>query len=247
MAPETAVIIRAKNEERWIGAVLDALFRQTYKDFEVIIVDSGSSDRTLDVARNFPVTIFGIHPESFSYPYALNCGIARSRAIRFIAIISAHSVPISSTWLADGVEEVKQDTRVAGVYGFVYPLPDATVWDKIFQGWVYPIRRTILRKNQKIITRSGLGVLGFTNALIRKDLWEEHHFDEAYGAGGEDGEWAAYWLSRGYHVIREPKFSVMHSHYLNLFGWITQLKYWKSLAIPRPFRPLAFRKSKTHS
>ncbi len=252
MLPEAAIIIRTKNEQRWIGAVLERLFSQTYKDFEVVIVDSGSRDETLAIAQKFPVTILEIRPESFSYPYALNYGIARCRANQYVAILSAHSLPISDTWLADGIAHLRRDGRVAGVYGFVYPLPDATLWDKIFQGFIFPLGRIVMgsrraTRQASVITESGMGVLGFTNALIRKDLWAQKHFDEEYGAGGEDGEWAAYWLAHGYCIIREPKFSVRHSHYLGLRGWIAQRNYWKSLAAPRPFRSLAFRKSKTHS
>src|SRR3989344_1548655 len=104
MAPEVAIVIRARNEERWIGAVLNALFKQTYKNFEVIVVDSGSRDKTLEIARKFPVKIFSIPYENFSYPYALNFGISKSSAIKYIVVLSAHSIPISDTWLKDGLE-----------------------------------------------------------------------------------------------------------------------------------------------
>ena len=79
------------------------------------------------------------------------------------------------------------------------------------------------------------------------DSKEQKGLSSDYGVGGEDGEWAAYWFAKGYCVIREPKFSVRHSHYLGLQGWIAQGRNWKSLAEPHPFRPLGFRKNKTHA
>ena len=53
--PKVSIIIRTKNEERWITACLDAVFSQNYKDFEVIIVDNKSNDRTLDKIKSFNI------------------------------------------------------------------------------------------------------------------------------------------------------------------------------------------------
>ena len=248
MTPETSIIIRTKNEEKWLGTVLEKLFNQTYKDFEVIIVDSGSSDKTLEIAKQFLVKILQIPAQSFSYPLALNYAIRNaSGSSKFVVIMSAHSIPISNTWLDEGIKNLEEDKMVAGVFGFIDPLPNASFWDKIFIKVPNLVRGIRGKQERQIIQKSGMGVLGFTNAIIRKDLWEKYPFNEQYGAGGEDGEWAAYWLSRGYHVIRDRKFTVLHSHHLSLAGWYRQWKYWKSLAKPRPFEPLSFRKSPTHA
>lgn len=245
--PETAIIIRTKNEERWIGKVLEIIFKQTYKNFEVIIVDSGSIDSTLVIAKKFPVKIFQIHPNQFSYPYALNYGILQASANKYIVILSAHSIPVSDNWLQDGLENFKISEQVAGVYGFLKPLPNTSFADKLIMNGLNFIRRLLNHKQRYIIRQSGMGVLGFTNAIIRKDLWNKRQFNEEYGAGGEDGEWAGYWLQKGCIAVKDWKFSVYHSHNLGFLGWYKQLYYWKSLANPRPFKPLLFRKDKCHS
>ena len=49
-APETSIIIRALNEERWLPEVFAAIHQQKYRDFEVLLVDSGSVDATRDIA-----------------------------------------------------------------------------------------------------------------------------------------------------------------------------------------------------
>src|SRR4030067_158290 len=74
-----SILIRAKNEEKYIGKVLDAVFNQTYKNIEVIVVDSGSTDKTLEIARKYPVNIYEIKPEDFTWGYSLNYGFLRAK------------------------------------------------------------------------------------------------------------------------------------------------------------------------
>ena len=52
-APETSIVIRTKNEAGSIGKTLDALFSQTYKNFEFIIVDDASTDNSLSVIKKY--------------------------------------------------------------------------------------------------------------------------------------------------------------------------------------------------
>jgi rhamnosyltransferase len=237
---ETSVIIRTKNEQKWLEVVLQKLKQQTYKDFEIIIVDSGSTDNTLNIAKKYTNHILHIKQKDFSYPYALNVGCKYAHATKYLVILSAHSVPISNTWLQDGIDDF-EDEKVAGVYGNVWALPDGTIWEKIlFNKWIGKIEIKLKRK--KIIKKQKMGVLGFTNAIIRKDLWDKHHFDERYGAGGEDGQWAKYYLERGYKIIADSRFAVYHSHGLGIVGLYKQYKNWQSLDQPRDFEKLQFRK-----
>src|SRR3989344_8698376 len=110
---ETSIIIRTRNEEKWLGTVLEMLAGQTYRNFEIIVVDSGSTDRTLSIARKFPTEIYEIPFEDFNYPYALNFAIAQAHAEKYIVLLSAHSIPISSTWLSDGLENFRKFKNVA--------------------------------------------------------------------------------------------------------------------------------------
>ena len=52
---KVSIIIRTKNEERWIGRCLESIFKQNYKNFEVIIVDNESTDKTLEKLKNFKI------------------------------------------------------------------------------------------------------------------------------------------------------------------------------------------------
>ncbi len=50
---ETSVLIPAYDVARYVGATLDSLLRQSARDFEVILVDDGSRDQTLAIARDY--------------------------------------------------------------------------------------------------------------------------------------------------------------------------------------------------
>lgn len=240
---EASVIIRTKNEERWIKENLKRLSEQTYKNFEVVIIDSGSTDRTLEIIDGFKdllaLKVLKIKSEDFSYPFALNFGIENSSAEKYIIILSGHSLPVSKAWIADGISDFT-DEKIMGAYGFVWALPDGSIWEKlIFNEYLCKIRNIF--KKQLAVKDSVMGVMGFTNAIIRKDLWKKRRLNEDYGLGGEDQEWAAYWIAAGYVAIRDIRFSVYHSHGLGLRRLMRQFEYWKSLDRPQPFKFPEFR------
>jgi len=67
--------------------------------------------------------------------------------------------------------------------------------------------------------------IGNTNAIIRRDLWEKHHFDESLKVS-EDLEWSLYWKKKGYMIINDTKFSVYHAHNLGPIGLFKQEFGW---------------------
>lgn len=222
---KASIIIRTKNEAKLLSKVLEKLALQTEKDFEVVIVDSGSSDCTLSIAKSFQnrlnLSIYQIPATSFTYPYACNYGAGRAKG-EYLVYISGHSIPLNNSWLYSGLSNFK-DKNVAGVYGNVRPSADAT-----FVEWLYYFPGFITGK--KIINKRGMGILANTNSIIRRELWEKHHFDENYADGGEDGEWAYYFISEGYRIIKDPQFTVYHSHHLGLLGLIRQYRHWCKVA-----------------
>jgi hypothetical protein len=77
--------------------------------------------------------------------------------------------------------------------------------------------------------------LGFTNAIIRRDLWEKYNLNEAFARGGEDNDWGKYWLAQGFVLVHDPKFKVYHSHNLGLVDEIKQHINWMKMKKPREF------------
>src|SRR4030043_2142668 len=94
-----SIVIRVKNEAEHLGSVLEALGGQEQPCLEVIVVDSGSTDGTVQIAERFGARIIAIEPQSFTFGYALNVGVAASRG-EVAAFLSGHARPCDQRWLA---------------------------------------------------------------------------------------------------------------------------------------------------
>ena len=208
---ETSIIIRVKNERENLKKLFDILKNQTYQDFEIVIINNNSTDGSERVVFDFlpkdRVQIIEI--SNFSYPKACNLGAEKAKG-KYLVYLSAHSFPISNTWLADGLSNF-ENNNVAGAFAFPIPGKDSTFAEKI-SGFSNKTKKS--------------GHLGNTNSIIRKDLWEKHKFDEGL-IGSEDYEWSLYWEKKGFKVINDPRLRVYHSHHLGFLGIIKRKLKWK--------------------
>ena len=199
--PETSIIIRAFNEEKHLPALLKALAAQKYRDFEVVVVDSGSFDRTREIAQQQADRLVRIRSDDFTFGYSLNAGIQQSSG-KFIAIVSAHTLPISADWLVSLITPLRNE-QTAMVYG-----QQRGHFDSKF-GESLDFRRTFGTVQQLLIPPNFFA--NNANSAVRRDLWEQHPFDETL-PGLEDIEWAKFWMERGYQVIYEPAAGIYHIH-----------------------------------
>ena len=203
IAPSVAVVIRAKNEARFIGDTLAAIFDPAaLPPRHVVIVDSGSTDGTQDIVRGFPTTLIQIKPEEFTYGFALNLGVAHVDA-EIVATLSAHSLPTNPAWLRRLIEPFRQ-ARVAGVYGRQLPRANATILE------LAGMRLTgVLSDKPRILSTRPL--FSNANGAFRRSLWLDLPFDEAIG-GAEDIAWVRTMQERGYLIAYQPTAAVYHSH-----------------------------------
>jgi len=198
--PLVSFVIRTKNEKKLIGKVLKSLQQQTLKNLEIIIIDSGSTDKTLEIIKKFPIQLIEIKAREYNPSYALNLGINKAKG-KYIGIISGHSLPISKTCVEDGLVEFKSE-KVAAVTGHYTENPIGYFSQRLGR---------ILFEFEKRKREEFCPWLTNTNTIIRKDLWQQYPFDEKLPEC-EDYDWACEMLARGYNIIKEPKFSVFHSH-----------------------------------
>ena len=221
--PLVSFIIRTKNEQRTIGKVLAALVKQTCQDFEIILVDDNSNDKTLAIVKKFsqklPIQIIKLKPGEFSHPYSENLGASKAKG-KYFCLLSGHSMPISNTWLTNGLSNFR-NPKVAAISGYYSGIPIGYFCPKLgrllFVGY---------QRQRKEYTRN----MTNTNSLIRKNLWQKYPFDEKLPEA-EDYDWAYEMLARGYNVISDPKFNVFHSHLLlgQRINWWARKKRWQKL------------------
>lgn len=199
--PETSIIIRTFNEEKHLGNLLRTIAEQDYRDYEIIIVDAGSTDRTLEIAAKFPVKIVEIESRDFTFGYALNVGCKEARG-KYLVVASAHVLPVDNEWLSHLVAPFSNE-RTAKVYGRqlghqTSKFSEQRDFKRIFG-------------TEPIETSVPLDYVNHANAALRRELWEKRHFDE-YLFGLEDVEWAKYITGEGYLIQYEPKAAVYHIH-----------------------------------
>jgi len=194
-----SIIIRTKNEERWITPCLKGVFSQDYKDFEVILVDNESTDKTIEKASQFNIDEI-LTCKNYKPGFALNMGIRASKG-EYIVCLSGHCVPVNEKWLSHLISNF-DDKNVAGVYGRQEPLAFTPDSDKRDLSIIFGLDKKV-QKNDSFFHNA--------NSMIRRNLWEKIPFDEII-TNIEDRLWAEMVLQEGYKVVYEPKASVFHYH-----------------------------------
>jgi len=200
MKPTCSIVIRAFNEEKHITRLLDGIRHQIIQDVQVILVDSGSSDRTVEIASAYGVQIVNIEPQDFTFGRSLNLGISNAIA-DFVVVASAHVYPVYPDWL-ERLLDPFEDEKVAISYGKQRGM-DTTQFSehRIFEHW-FP---DISTQNQDHPFCNN------ANAAIRKKTWEQNAYNETL-PGLEDLAWARWAHEQGYRIAYVAEAEIIHVH-----------------------------------
>ena len=170
---------------------------------DTVVVDSGSTDDTVEIARSYNARIVNILPGDFDYSKALNLGIEQTGA-DVVVSLSAHAIPVNGEWL-ERMTNPFEDPHVAGVSSRQVPWPHAP-WQEVHRlghqfgetGCTYSDEN-----REKIV---------FSNAAsaIRRSVWRDLPFKLS---AAEDLEWAQRTVAAGWLIVYEPRAAVFHSHH----------------------------------
>jgi len=212
-----SIILLVKNGQTFLEEVLEGVFSQRIKDeFEVIAIDSGSTDRSKEILTRFPVRLKEIPPEAFNHGETRNLGASLSHG-DYLVYLTQDAIPLDDTWLGKLVEPVRDDLSIAGGYSSQRPRPDCPLMERrqILQTELTSgkTRRVNVAVGNPAYEWNPYPFIWFSNtsSCIRKEVWESFPFRKVEFA--EDQDWAKRVLEAGHKTVYVPDSIVIHSHH----------------------------------
>lgn len=226
--PLTTVCIPTFNGERFLPEVLEAVFAQTTRfAFEVLVIDSGSSDRTLEILRAYPIRLVEIPNEEFGHGRTRNLAVDLANG-QLVAFLTQDATPATKLWLQQLVDAFDAAPDVAAAYGPHLPRVDADPKMRrdlveFFAG-MGPRDRTTIHRRGDIVFFSDV------NSCLRKDVWKQIPFRDIPYA--EDQAFGNDILEAGYAKAFEPRAAVVHSHSFPPLHYLRRMyDEWKGLKV----------------
>jgi GT2 family glycosyltransferase len=212
--PFVSVIIPVLNGDRTIKDCLVSLLRTDYpqEHREILVVDNGSTDRTADIIKGFPVRY--LREERQGAPAARNAGIRASRG-GLVAFTDADCV-VTREWLGELVRAFDED-EIGGVAGEVFPYPPKTPAER------YAARVRSLSP-QKYLARPLLPFAVFTNLAFRRDVFDRIGLlDEAITMGAEATDFCTrFFRGTGLRLEYAPNAVVFHRYRTTAWDFFKQ-------------------------
>jgi len=212
-----SIVIPVKNGDLWLETLFRKLVTQTlYPRTEIIVLDSGSTDRSLEIIEQYPVKLIHIPPGEFNHGETRNTG-ARAARGKYVVMTVQDATPTSDEWLQHLIDGFKDET-VAGVCGRQIaphdPDKNPVQWYRFFS----PPQLTYVHFSQpedllNLSPAEQRTKCGWDNvtAAYRRDLLLQHPFQRTEFA--EDIIWAREMLTKGFTLAYNDHAMVFHYHH----------------------------------
>lgn len=217
-------IIRTLNEGKTLNEVLRRINRLEGDHVkEIVIVDSGSTDNTLEVGLKHGARIVTISKEDWSWGASLNLGIEKSRG-SVLVVMSGHCFITRRDFLNNSVALLESD-EIAAAYGRQISIPNVDPFEEYELYCWYPDLEFYTMDYDTLRKSKGIGV---SNAccVLKREAWSKVKFDENVESF-EDLVWAFEITNLGYQLVYSNCFSVFHSHSFDL-RYIYRKWYWRN-------------------
>ena len=227
---DVTIIIPTKNGGDRFGEVLEAIRNQkTDYQYEIVVVDSGSSDDTVLFAKANNCIVQEIRPEEFGHGKTRNLAASLGTG-EYICVLTQDAVPADSHWLDNLIAAMKAHPHAAGAFGRHLPyadcnMPDQQLLENLFNNFLTSQEENAGNPAWRIFKLDGdnkakfeedLDFQQFTaffsdnNSCLRRSVWEKIPYDDVNYA--EDQVWAKTILRAGYEKLYVDDARVYHSH-----------------------------------
>jgi len=214
-----SIVIPTLNAGAEFEKSLAMIYQQKFSHrFEVIIIDSGSIDGTVEIAKIFPVRLHQIDRRDFNHGLTRQQGVELSRG-DYVAFLTQDAIPYDEHWLSSLVETLENDENVAGVYSRQIPKAGCDPIAKIrIENWIAGRQEkkvSYIRSRLVYDSLSPWEKRKFLNyddvsSCAKKSIMKKFPYSKV--DFGEDLEWSKRVMEAGYRVIYEPRSKVYHSH-----------------------------------
>ncbi len=211
----TTVVIPTHNAEQSFAELLDSLQKQTLKLTQIIVVDSESTDKTLELAGGRNCKVITIKRSDFDHGTTRNLAVSNIQS-EFVVFLTQDAIPVDEYMIAELIKPLQADSNIAICYGRQLPRPNARPLERFAREFNYPPQSALKTKND--IKDLGLKTFFCSNSCsaIRCSVFHELGGFENDVIVNEDMLFAAEAILQGYSVYYSEAAKVYHSHSYSL-------------------------------
>ena len=214
------VVLLTKNPGSIFKQVMSSVLEQDFPSaYDILVVDSGSTDGTIEYVKSLPrVRLVEIPASEFGHGKTRNYAVSLCDS-DFVAMLTHDATPSSTKWLANLVQPALEDPRIAGVFGRHFAYQEACIYTKLeldqhFDNLAhYPLVSKADDPHRYSNDEGWRQLLHFfsdNNALVRKEVWQSIPYPNVDFA--EDQIWAKNIIEAGWKKAYADNAAVYHSH-----------------------------------
>lgn len=215
---KVSVIVPAYNSQKFIGKCIEALLAQKYQceDYEVIVIDDGSTDKTADIIRAYPVKY--LFQKNQGPAAARNIGAKEARG-EIILFTDSDCVP-SENWIEEMMKPFEKP-EVAAVKG-AYKNGQKSIMARFAQ-LEFEERFEMLKRAKSI------DMIDTYSAGYRKDIFlQMGGFDTSFPVANNEDTELSYRMSKlNYKMVFNPEAVVYHLNHPSSLKRYMRLKFWR--------------------
>ncbi len=236
MDPLISVAIPTYNRSQDLKLCLDSIMRQTYRNFEIVVIDNGSTDDTANILKNYKLKV--IKDETKNLAYLFNLAISNSSG-KYIAYIN-DDAEADISWLENiiksfseyeadlvggptiatreqeisGTYDLAQRSFLLKIFAKIYNIVvcEGHLFDigKIFQSGAYSIGGSH-SYSMKLKDPFFVDFLSIIGVAIKRDVFNKLSFDENFIWVHGDGDFFIQAKKLGFRLLFNPKVVVWHN------------------------------------